>query len=249
MSPRPAGREASPSRSRRRSQADLQRILIVATLSVVVVILASLATVVLYGLQLQSAPRTLLERSLDVAETAVAQQPENPNAWLELAYAQIEVRRYGAAAQTIESGLAVKDMAGFYLAEAYLLERQGRTEAAIEKYESAKQRAIAEREKRNQELEAVGVQLQTVNTDLADAAIGKARLLAEAGELQKARVEYDVALDANPRMADIFVERGDVRASLDDADGARSDYERALTFVPGMPEALDGLARLEAGGL
>lgn len=247
MSSRPSGRAGRASGLRRMPAADLQRVLTVATLVVVVVILASLATVVLYGLQLQSAPRTLQERTLAVAETAVVETPDDSDSWLALAYAQIEVGRYGAAAETIEKGMTVEDTAGFYIADAYLSEVQGRAEEAIEQYEAAKQRAVAEREERNQELEAVGVTLETVNTDLADAAIGKGRLLVEAGELQRALAEYDVALDANPQMADILVERGDVKASLGDIDGSRGDYQRALAFIPEMPEALDGLARLEAG--
>lgn len=246
MSARSARRSAQG--TRRISAAELQRILTIATLVVVVVILATLATVVLYGLQLQSAPRTLQERTLAVAETAVAESPDQYESWLALAYAQIEVGRYSAATESIEQGKAVEDTAGFYIAEAYLVESQGRTEEAIELYEKAKERAIAEREERNQELQAVGVKLETPNTDLADAAIGKARLLATIEELTASVAEYDIALEVQPQMSDILVERGDVKARLGDTTGARADYESALTFIPDMPEALDGLARLEAGG-
>ncbi len=248
MGSRSARRESGGGlRLRRMSTADMQRALTLATLAVVVVILASLATVVLYGLQLQSAPRTLQEKTLAVAETAVAEKPDDYNSWLALAYAQVEVGRYTAAAETIEQGKAIEDTAGFYIADAYLAESQGKTDEAIELYEAAKQRAITERDERNKELAAVGVKLETPNTDLADAAIGKARLLASAGEHQAAITEYDVALGVQPQMADILVERADMKADLGDAIGARADYENALMFVPDMPEAFEGLARLEAG--
>jgi tetratricopeptide (TPR) repeat protein len=207
-----------------------------------VVILAALATVVLYGLQLDRAPRTLQERNLAAAQAAVNDSPDDATSWLLFAYAQAETGRFSAAEDAVERGKALSDTAAFAIAYAYIAEAQGETDEAIDRYESAKQQAIADAEAQAAELAEVGVSYDTVNTDLADAAIAKARLLAGLDRRQEALAEYDVAIETNPQMADILVERGDLRYSLGDTEGARADYTEALRFMPDMPEALAGLA-------
>ena len=57
--------------------------------------------------------------------------------------------------------------------------------------------------------------------------------------------EFAEALDENPTMADILAERGDALVTLGRLDEARADFERALELVPDLPEAVEGLARLE----
>ncbi|MHB1340752.1 MAG: tetratricopeptide repeat protein [Coriobacteriia bacterium] len=247
MASSPARKRGRPSGRRSMSSVELQKLLLTATLALMVVILASVVTVVLYGLQLQKAPRTLEERTLAVAETAVKEKPDDPSSWLMLAYAEIEIGRFAAAGEAIATGKAIMDLPDFYVADAYRAEAAGDSDEAIDLYEAAKQRALEYRKARDAEVAAVGARLTGPNTALADAAIGKARLLARAGDLKRALVEYDTALEVDSRMSDILVERGDVRARTGDTQGAKSDYEAALEFVPDMPEALDGLARIEAG--
>ena len=230
-------RHSGPPRGR-----SLEQTLIIAALAVSVVILAALATVVLYGLQLDRAPRTLQERNLAVAQAAVNDSPDDATSWLLFAYAQAETGRFSAAEDAVERGRALNDTAAFAIAYAYIAEAQGETDEAIDRYESAKQQAIADAEARAAELAEVGVSYDTINTDLADAAIAKARLLAGVDRQQEALAEYDVAIETNPQMADILVERGDLRYSLGDTEGARADYTEALRFMPDMPEALAGLA-------
>lgn len=241
-------RSTHRARRERRSEAaherSLEQNLIIAALSVSVVILATLATVVLYGLQLDKAPRTLEERNLAVAQAAVIDAPDDATSWLMLAYAQAGAGRYSAAEEAIENGRAVNDMAAFAIAYAYVAEAQGDTREAIERYEAAKQQAVADAEAHAAELAEVGVAYDVANTELVDAAVAKARLLAAAEQWESALVEYDVALRENPRMSDILVERGDLRHSLGDDAGAREDYQEALRFIPEMPEALEGLARI-----
>ena len=44
---------------------------------------------------------------------------------------------------------------------------------------------------------------------------------------------YDRRVELLPWRADVWSERGDARASLGDHEGARADFERALTLLRG----------------
>jgi TolB-like protein len=66
-----------------------------------------------------------------------------------------------------------------------------------------------------------------------------------AGSIAKARVEADKALELDPRLGAAHVVLGQVRAFNDwDWNGARGEFERALSMDPADPEALRGMAMM-----
>jgi tetratricopeptide (TPR) repeat protein len=221
-----------------------QRFMLTAVLATVIVILAVVVSIVLYGLEVSKAPRTVAERAVATSEAATREQPKAAQGWVDLTYAYVAAGRYTDARAASAAGKKVEDLPAFYIADAYMLEKQGKTAEAIDAYETAKQRATAYHDKRVSAASAKGATYATANADLADAAIFKARLLAKQGDAAAALVEYDIALKVDPQMSDVLVERADVKASLGDLPGARADYKEALRFIPDLPEALKGLEKV-----
>ncbi len=221
-----------------------RRVMITAILVTIIVILAAVAGIVLYGLNVSRAPRTVVERAISTAEAATRQQPAVAKNWVDLTYAYISAGRYSDAKRAIESGKAAEDLPAFSIATALILEKQGKTAEAITAYEAAKQHAVDYHDAQAAAAAAKGIMYSAPNEDLADAAIYKARLLVKSGDAAAAVKEYDVALKVDPNMSDVLVERADAKASLGDASGARADYTQALRFVPDLQGALQGLAKL-----
>jgi len=228
---------------RRRSLVN-QRSMVAAILVTIIVILAAVAVIVLYGLNMSRAPRTAVERALTTAEAATRQQPGVASNWVDLTYAYIAAGRYSDARRASASGKAVGDLPAFYIADALLLEKQGSLTEAIAGYETAKQKAISYHDGLVSAAAAKGVVYSALNEDLADAAIYKARLLVKTKNAAAAVAEYDIALKIDPQMADVLVERAGAREMIGDVTGARADYTAALRFIPDLQEAIDGLTRL-----
>jgi len=221
-----------------------QRFLLTAVLATIIVILAVVATVVLYGLEVSKAPRTTAERAVAISEAATREKPKIAQNWVDLTYAYVAADRFADAAQASANGKKVENLPAFYIADAYLLEQQGKTAEAIEAYEIAKTRATEYHDERVRAAMEVGAKFATPNYDLADAAIFKGRLLVSDGDAAAALTEFDIALKVDPKMSDVLVERATVKLTLGDTDGARADYTQALRFIPGMPEALAGLEKV-----
>ncbi|PKQ37311.1 MAG: hypothetical protein CVT59_08725 [Actinobacteria bacterium HGW-Actinobacteria-1] len=245
MSPDTELDRASEPAPRRRSLVN-QRSMVAAILVTIIVILAAVAVIVLYGLNMSRAPRTAVERALATAEVATRQQPGVASNWVDLTYAYIASGRYADARRASASGKVVGDLPAFYIADAFILEKQGNLTEAIAGYEAAKQKAISYHDELVSAAAAKGVIYSALNEDLADAAIYKARLLVETGDAASAVQEYDIALKIDPQMADVLVERAGARETIGDVTGARADYTAALRFIPDLQEAIDGLERLGA---
>jgi len=224
-----------------------QRFLGMAVMAVIIVILVAVATIILYGLGLTSAPRTEQEHSLATAEAATQEQPAQAQSWINLAYAYIDVNRYGDAAKASASGRKVEDKPAFSLIDATILEKQGKTSEALAAYGTAMTAAKTHYAQLVKQANDAGAKYEELNEDLVEAAISRARLEVKLGRKEDALADYDVALKIDTQMSDIFVERGDVKAALGDKAGARTDYEAALLYVPGMPEAKKGLTKVGAG--
>lgn len=65
-----------------------------------------------------------------------------------------------------------------------------------------------------------------------------------AGKTVEAISEYDDVIELEPDHLGALLRRADARHSLEDLEGARSDYERVLILLPDCPEAMDRLATL-----
>ncbi len=243
MSPEIELNRVSEPVSQRRSFIN-QRSMVAAILVTIIVILAAVAGIVLYGLNVSRAPRTAIERAVAAAESATRQNPDVAANWADLTYAYIAAERYTDARRASDSGKVVGDLPAFYIADAFVLGKQGKTADAIAGYEVAKQRALEYHDGRVAAAASKGVIYSALNADLVDAAIYKARLLMKTGDAEAAVKEYDIALGIDPRMSDVLVERAAAKAALGDVTGARADYTAALRFVPDQQEALEGLEQL-----
>jgi tetratricopeptide (TPR) repeat protein len=71
----------------------------------------------------------------------------------------------------------------------------------------------------------------------------------KAGDLERARADYDTAIALNPRFAVAHYNRGQLRMSVGDADGALADWNRAVEILPTFADALmlRGTVRLSRG--
>lgn len=233
--------------ARRRGPLFDQRFLGMAVMAVIIVILVAVATIILYGMDLASAPRTEQEHAVATAEAEARQQPKQAQSWIDLAYAYIGVKRYGDAAKASASGRKVQDLPAFYLIDATILEQRGKTSEALSAYGTAMAKAKQHYAQLVKQAADAGAKLGVANDDLVNAAIARAQLEVKLGRREDALADYDVALKIDAEMSDILVERGDVKAALGDKAGARADYQAALRYIPGMPEAEKGLKKVGAG--
>lgn len=224
-----------------------ERFLGMAVMAVIIVILVAVATIILYGMDLTSAPRTEQEHAVATAEAATQQQPKQAQNWIDLAYAYIDVKRYGDAAKASASGRKADDLPAFSLIDATILEKRGKTSEALAAYGTAMTAAKAHYAQLVKQANDAGAKYEEPNEDLVNAAIARARLEVKLGRKEDALADYDVALKIDTQMSDVLVERGDVKAALGDKAGARVDYTTALLYVPGMPEAKKGLTKVGAG--
>ncbi len=225
---------------------------VVATLSLavllmIVVLLASVATVLWYATQRRDGPRTSAERALGVAEIAAKEQPKVVENWAALAMAQAQMGQYDEAEASVARGRKVRDAAILALAYAEIARCRGDLGGALERYDSAKKKAVAEGRAKQKELEEQEITFKPRNDVLIDATIGEARVYGLMGKLKEARAQFDEALRLDPLMADVRAQRGDIEAKQGDAAAARADYEQALRLVPDLEAAKAGLRRLNGG--
>lgn len=67
--------------------------------------------------------------------------------------------------------------------------------------------------------------------------LDRARMLREAGELEAALEVYNEVLEDDPYSAQLYAERGELLLELDDVEGARRDFERALSIAEDSGDA------------
>lgn len=220
------------------------RTLVYIALALTIVVLASVVTVLWYTLQLGDAPRSAAEKETAAARNAVHENPGDPELWAALALSQGRAGEWREAQAAIEAGREIEAHPSLDLAEAEVVRMRGDTDEAISLLEETKRKAEQYYSSREEELAGRGVSVEMPRKYVAEAAILLARIYHGQGDLSGALAEYDVALGIDSLMADVLVERADVRAESGDADGARDDYERALSMIPDYPEATEGLRRL-----
>lgn len=77
-------------------------------------------------------------------------------------------------------------------------------------------------------------------------ALARAGIYIERGDDAEALEMLDLYLANRADEPGLMVQRGEVKARLGDTQGAAEDFRRALTFIPDMPEALEGLDSIGA---
>lgn len=221
--------------------------LLVLAISMVVVLLLSTAGLFFYLSTLNKAPRNEYERSQQVFETAVAENPKDANSWIGLALAESEAGNVEQALDVLERGEKATRSKGFSSTRGDVLRKAKRYKEAIEAYSDAieetdelKKRADAERAK-------VGVSLPIASDNYQHIYYGRAVCRKETGDLEGAVKDLLKALEAAPRITNSSLLLAECYEELGEYEKAEAAYQDVLRFIPDSPEALDGLERLKKG--
>ena len=216
-------------------------------LLLIVVLLVTTGSLVLFLLSLHKAPRTVAERNLSAAESAVRDHPGDAAGWSALVYAYSQVKRYDEAIATAEKGRSVTKADILLLAEADVLRSAGRFKEAVAEYnlagkaiEAAQADAIAARKKK-------GIVVPLKDTTLTQVYYGRAISLHALGEVKPAIADLEKAVVLAPEQAFLFISLGDYYAETGANAKAEAAYRNALRYVPDYPEAIAGLKRLAGG--
>jgi len=174
---------------------------------------------------------------------------QNAESYGKLAISQIINGKYVHAEATIGEGKALafwdepRNQALLF-AEAFMLERRGDTQGAIEVYKQTMQLlkdaydSMLLSEETPNWAKAFGL-----HDNYYQSAYALAYLYGQQGDFVKRLEMLDVVLEGNSTAADVLAERGDAKLELGDIEGAIADFEEALRYIPDEELALDGLAR------
>lgn len=238
-----------PKRKKRRSVlADpvIQR-MVVAAAAVVILWTAAIASSIVFGLSNPPAPRTQIERQLDMLAGVVQSNPKSTPAWTDYATALISAKQYSTAEDVIERGLKVApEKSPILVQKARLAQKRGDDDEALEVAALAAKTARAEREADSKALEKTGSRARLLPKGLTGALIITAEIQAKRGEWDAVVKAWDEFLNLEPTDCAALVARGDAHAKLGNKKKAESDYRTALKYIPDMPEALKGLETIGA---
>jgi tetratricopeptide (TPR) repeat protein len=222
-------------------------VLLIATMSLIVVLLATTAGLFIYLSALNKAPRTRAERDVTMWETAVREKPNDANSWASLAYAYSDAGRTDEAIATVRRGAKVIKQESLVLIEADILRAAKRYKDAVKKYDQA-ERAIKEsREKANAELRKKGIKAGVDDGSLARAYLGRGLAKSEIKDLDGAISDLEKSVKDAPTQADVWTMLGDLYREAGQTEQAAAAYKRTLEYIPDYKQALDGLAKLKEG--
>lgn len=219
-----------------------------------VVFLATVASALVLGVLNPPAPRTAVERDLNLAESQIDEGSTDPEVWYTYVGALISTEQYSKAERTIERAREAKIENP---AKQYMLLAQTRLDVEREEYAQAikdSDAAIAALEKQlaaeQKEFEGTKKPTTMIAEGLGTSYEALQLLRAEAfealGKTPEAIKSLDAYLELNARAADILVWRGDLKAASDDTAGAIEDYKAASQYMPGDTELQEKLTKLGA---
>lgn len=222
------------------------------------VMLVAILTLALYllaaGVVWHPAPRTAVERRIDMLALETEQQPRVAKGWGDYAHALIVAKQYDRAAKVIKDGsLAVgSDAPEVLLQVGYLAQARGRDAEALAAFKKTQESVAAFRKAELKRLARrnVSPDPHVIKGDImTEAATQRARMLAERKQWDDAIADYGVALAENPVDADVLVERARAYLASDQPEKAVADLEFAVRLVPDHRIALNLLeqARSEVG--
>lgn len=226
---------------------DLNRKLLIVVLGMIILWLSGIAFALVFGMLTSKAPRTSVERSLRVYEAAVSKGSTDPAIWSDYIGALIEAQQYTKAeraigdalerteeqhsrilVQSAKLALARKDYpAAVKAGDLTLVECAAEVKATEERYKKSGITAAVERP-----------------SAYGPALVIKADALTQLGKKREAVAAYDVFLEQIPRASDVLVLRGNLKAALNDKEGAEADYQQALKYIPDYETALEGLTKI-----
>lgn len=219
-----------------------------------VIFLATVASALVLGVLNPPAPRTAVERDLNLAQTQIDAGSTDPQVWYSYIGALISTEQYSKAERTITRARdgKIEDPA-----KQWMLLAQTRLDVEREEYEQAikdSDAAIAalntQLEVEKKEFEGTKKPTTMIADGLGDNYEALQLLRAEAyeglGKTAEAILSLDEYLKFNARAADILVWRGDLKAASDDTAGALADYKSAAQYMPGDQELEDKMTKLGA---
>ena len=216
-------------------------------LLLIVVLLVTTGSLVLFLLSLHKAPRTVAERNLSAAESAVRDHPGDAAGWSSLVYAYSQVKRYDDAIATAEKGRAVTKADVLLLAEADAMRSAGRFKDAVAEYNLADKAIGAAQADATAARKKKGIFIPLKDTTLTPVYYGRAISLHALGEVKPAIADLEKAVALAPEQAFLFISLGDYYAETGAKAKAEAAYRNALRYVPDYPEAIAGLKRLAGG--
>lgn len=214
-------------------------------LALIIVVLVTSASLVIFFISAEKAPRTAVERDLAAAEIAVRERSSNPGAWRALAYAYVRAGRFDDAIEVSRRGRTATGAKALLLSEADALRAAGRHKDAIAVYDEAvaalseeASAAIAAREKQ-------GIVTPSSNASLVTAFYGRGLSRGETGDAKGAIADVERALEFSPQQSALWASLGELYEKTGETAKAEAAYREALRFIPDYPAALLGLKRLE----
>lgn len=216
-------------------------------LALVVVLLVTTIALVLFLVTLREAPRTVAERDIRAAETAVKEHPETVDGWTKLVYAYASAKRYDDAISTARKGRATTGKNVLLLAEADVLRSAGRYSEALKVYDLADPAVSKAETEAAAAAKKIGIYVPLSDSTLARVYYGRALTKQALDDVSGAIFDLEQAKQLAPQSASVLVLLGDLHAQTGNTDKARESYEAALRFVPDSPEALAGLEKLKKG--
>jgi len=155
-----------------------------------------------------------------------------------------EARRQLAEAKAAD--LDVERTQAILYAEAHLLETEGKLDEAADIYKELSKKLMdayeAEKTRGGDKNWAVAF---GVPENYTRAQLRLAVIATENEEWEKAIDYLDGYLEMNPQAAGVLIDRGNAKLGAGDKAGALEDFEAALKFLPGDPEALAGKRKAE----
>jgi tetratricopeptide (TPR) repeat protein len=249
--------EASPSgtapapRPRRAADPVAQWIMI-AIAFVVVFWLVGILSAMMFGLLAPAkAPRTSTERDLAILSATVDSGKANTQTYSQYISTLISAGQLAKAQQALDTALqtAKTDKSYLYARQTDLLLAKKDYQGTVTEAD----KAMAEAKKEVKAVMAANVAANRaanagVRTPASytDAALDKAEALIASKDYKGAIKAYDLYLAEQPIDSDILVQRAQAKIQVGDNKGAEADFRKALTYVPDLKPALDGLKQIGA---
>lgn len=225
------------------------RVLVVAIFVVLAAMLTLLLWAVAAGVFQRQAPRTFVERQIDMLESVVKEKPKSEEAWADYALALVAAKQYSRADDVLNRAEKAtgKNVIDLELVRARLAYARGDEAAALKLTEKAIKDGLEFRLKEMGRLASTGLTPDPTlikGPILASAYYFQAQLLADREEYDAAIEALNKALVEEPTSADALVMRGNLYIKSSNEASASADFAQALKFIPDYQPALDGLESL-----
>ena len=214
-------------------------------LALIIVVLATSASLVIFFVTAEKAPRTAVERDVAAAEIAVRERAGDPGAWQTLAYAYVRAERFDDAVEVSRRGRTATAAKVLLLSEADALRSAGRHNDAIAVYDEAVTALSQEESAAAVARKRQGIAASAPNASLVTAFYGRALSRSETGDVKGAIADVKRALEFGPQQSSLLTSLGQLYEKTGETAKAKAAYREALRFIPDYPAALLGLKRLE----